>query len=111
MEKYQQLLRAIRELSKEENFWEAVAENLRKPKRKRRVINLYELNRHTSPNDKVLILGKLLATGVLRHPLYVVAFDFSEKSYEKVKMAGGTPIYLEDFIKTKPNISGFKIIG
>ena len=111
MEKYQHIVKAINKLSKEENFWRVVAENLRRPRRKRRVVNLYELNRLTSPNDKVLILGKLLATGLLKHPLYVVAFDFSDKSYEKVKAVGGSPIYLEDFIKTKPDISGFKIIG
>ena len=48
---------------------------------------------------------------MLRHPLFVVAFDFSGKSFEKVKAAGGTPVYLEDFIKTNPDVSGFKIIG
>lgn len=111
MEKYIHLARKVNELSKEENFWEVVANNLKTPRRRRRELNLYELNRVTSPNDKVIVLGKLLGTGVLRHPLTVVAFDFSERAYQKVKNIGGTPIYLDDFIKTKPNISGFKFIG
>lgn len=111
MEKYQHLVRIVNELAEERDFWKVVAENLKKPRRKRRVVNLYELNRTTSPNDKVLVLGKLLGTGMLRHPLLVVAFDFSGKSYEKVKAAGGTPVYLEDFVKTNPDVSGFKIIG
>jgi len=111
MEKYQHIVRAVSKLSGERDFWRAVAEDLKRPRRKRRVVNLYELNRVTSPNDKVLVLGKLLGTGVLRHPLFVVAFDFSDKSFEKVKAAGGAPVYLEDFIKTNPDVSGFKIIG
>ncbi|MEM2689512.1 MAG: 50S ribosomal protein L18e [Nitrososphaerota archaeon] len=111
MEKYRHLIRTVSRLSKEENFWEVIANNLQTPRRRRRVVNLYELNRLTSPNDRVIVLGKLLGTGVLKHPLTIVAFDFSSKSYQKVKSIGGTPIFLEDFIKTKPSISGFKIIG
>lgn len=111
MEKYHHLIAAVNELSKERNLWNVVAKNLKTSRRRRRVLNLYELNRLTSPNDKVIVLGKLLGTGVLMHPLTIVAFDFSEKSYQKVKNIGGTLIYLNDFIKTKPNISGFKIIG
>jgi len=77
MEKYQHIVRAVSKLSGERDFWRAVAEDLKRPRRKRRVVNLYELNRATSPNDK----------------------------------AGGAPVYLEDFIKTNPDVSGFKIIG
>ncbi len=109
-EKYQHLIRVIDDLSKKEKFWAVIADNLKKSRRRRRVINLYELNRITSPNEKVFVVGKVLGNGVLRHPLLVVAFDFSEKSYQKVKMAGGDPIYLEDFIKEKTTVSGFKII-
>ena len=41
MEKYQHLVRIVNELAEERDFWKVVAENLKKPRRTRRVVNLY----------------------------------------------------------------------
>lgn len=93
-------------------FWERVLEELKRSRRSRRAVNLYRLNRHTSPNDKVLVLGKLLGVGRLDHPVKVVAFDFSEAAYRKVREAGGEAIYLDQFIsRGEPDLSGFKLMG
>ncbi|MCS7094939.1 MAG: 50S ribosomal protein L18e [Thaumarchaeota archaeon] len=114
--KYDGLVSAVSRLADSsehrERFWERVLEELKRSKRSRRVVNLYELNRTTSPHDRVIVLGKLLGIGRLDHPLTVVAFDFSETAYEKVKRAGGTAIYLDQFVtEGAREVSGYRLMG
>lgn len=110
--RYAQLVRLVSRLAEESPFWERVLEELKRSRRSRRVVNVEKLNRVTRPNERVLVLGKLLGTGRLRHPLTVIAFDFSEASYRKVQEAGGTPLYLDQFIASgSPNVSGIRLIG
>ncbi|MCS7117475.1 MAG: 50S ribosomal protein L18e [Thaumarchaeota archaeon] len=95
-----------------ERFWTRVLEELKRSRRNRRVVNLYELNRLTSPNDRVMVLGKLLGVGRLDHPLTVIAIDFSETAYEKVKSAGGTVMYLDQFVAGgERDVSRLKLVG
>ncbi len=112
--RYAQVIKLVSRLAEESPFWERVLEELKTSKRRRRVVNVEKLNRVTSPNERVLVLGKLLGTGKLRHPLTVIAFDFSESSYRKVLEAGGKPLYLDQFITSsegKPDVSGIRLIG
>jgi large subunit ribosomal protein L18e len=112
--RYEQLVRSVSRLAEESPFWERVLEELKRSKRRRRVVNVEKLNRVTKPNERVLVLGKLLGTGKLRHPLTVIALDFSESSYRKVAEAGGKPMYLDQFITSgggKPDVSGIRLIG
>lgn len=77
----------------------------------RRGVNVYKLNRFTKPNESVIILGKLLGTGELNHPLTVVALSFSKTAYDKVLKAGGKAILIEDFLRQNPKPSGVRIVA
>ncbi|MEN3048171.1 MAG: 50S ribosomal protein L18e [Candidatus Caldarchaeales archaeon] len=114
--RYGRLVAAVGRLAdastERKGFWERVLKELKRSRRSGRAVNLHRLNRLTSPNDKVLVLGKLLGVGRLDHPVKVVAFDFSEAAYRKVRESGGEAIYLDQFIsRGEPDVSGFKLMG
>lgn len=97
--------------SKNIGLWARVAEDLERPSRHRRIVNLSRLARHTKANDIVIIPGKLLASGELKHSVTVAAWKFSDGAKEKVKQANGTAIEILDFIKKNPDVKKVKIIG
>jgi len=87
-------------------IWKRIATELEKPSRKRRHVNLYEINKHINDGDVVIIPGKVLATGDLTKRAKVVAWSFSEKAIEKIKET--TTIH--QLIKDNPKGSNVKII-
>ncbi len=112
--RYAQLVSSVSRLAEDSPFWERVLEELKGSKRRMRAVNVAKLNRVTRPNERVLVLGKLLGTGKLGHPLTVIAFDFSESSYRKVMEVGGKPMYLDQFIDSaggRPDVTGIRLIG
>ena len=89
----------------------AVADELERPRRNRRVVNLSRINRYTKPNDVVVVPGKVLGMGTLDHPVTVAAFAFSKRAKELIEKAGGEAISIKELIKRNPKGSNVKIIG
>ncbi|MCY0868523.1 MAG: 50S ribosomal protein L18e [Desulfurococcus sp.] len=110
------LRKTIEELIKASNknnapIWRAVAEELSKPRRRRRAVNISRLNRYTSPGDVVVVPGKVLGAGVLDHPITVAASSFSKTAIEKILKSGGRVLHILDLVSENPKGSGVKIIG
>ncbi|MGC8982420.1 MAG: 50S ribosomal protein L18e [Desulfurococcaceae archaeon] len=93
------------------NVWRAVAEELAKPSRKRRAVNVSKINRHTKSGDYVVVPGKVLSAGELDHPVVVAALGFSKAAIEKIQRAGGRAISIFELLKENPEGRGVKIIG
>ncbi len=88
----------IRELARDKKpLWKRVAKDLGKPRRSRRVVNLKRINRHTKSGENVIVPGKVLGVGELKHKLTVAAWEFSESALKKIKEAGATAMSLKDF--------------
>ncbi|MEM0456960.1 MAG: 50S ribosomal protein L18e [Nitrososphaerota archaeon] len=104
-----QVYRALEKLAKESRFWRAILKEAKRPKR--RVVNVYRLDRYTKEGEVVFVPGKLLGFGNIDHPITVSAFAFSKSAYEKVIRAGGNVLSIEDFMKLYPKGRGVKIIG
>lgn len=92
-------------------FWRRIIEEAEKPRRRRRVVNLYELDRLTNSGDVVYVVGKVLGVGELSHPLTISAFSFSKTAYAKIKKAGGTILATSEFVQKYPTGSNVKLIG
>jgi large subunit ribosomal protein L18e len=92
-------------------IWAAVAEELEKPSRRRRVINVSRINRYTKPDDYVVVPGKVLGAGELDHPVTVAALSFSKVAIDKITRAGGRVISLYKLLEEKPTGSNVKIMG
>ncbi|ADV65647.1 50S ribosomal protein L18e [Desulfurococcus mucosus] len=92
-------------------IWGAVAEELSKPTRRRRAVNVSRINRHTAPGDIVVVPGKVLGAGDLDHPVTVAAFSFSKTAIEKIVRSGGRVLHIMDLLRENPSGSNVKIIG
>ena len=92
------------------NIWKRVANDLEKPTRKRRIVNLYKINKYTKENETIIVPGKVLAVGDLDHPVTVAAFSFSGSALDKINKIGKT-IPINDLIKESPKGKKIRIIG
>ncbi|HIE56236.1 MAG TPA: 50S ribosomal protein L18e, partial [Chromatiaceae bacterium] len=68
-------IRLLRKYAKEYKapIWRYVAEILSKPSRKRVIVNLSKINRYTNNNEVVVVPGKVLGAGTLKHSVTVAA--------------------------------------
>ena len=91
-------------------IWKAIATELEKPRRIRRVVNLERINRVCNDNETIVVPGKVLSAGELNKKLTVAAFSFSESALNKINEKGKA-ISIEELIKTNPKGSKVRIIG
>ena len=91
-------------------LWEVAAEHLSKPKRSRAVLDLNHISRAAAAKSAVLVPGKVLGSGPLRHPVVMGAFEFSESAKSKIERAGGECIGIRDFVSRYPKGSKVQIL-
>ena len=92
------------------NLWRDIAHRLERPTRHYVQVNLSKINRHTSADDTVIIPGKVLGAGTIRHSVTVAALDFSCIAAEKITNNGGSCLKIEDVLTENPSGSGIKIM-
>ncbi len=93
------------------NLWKRVANDLEKPTRQRRVVNLSSISRYTKENEVIVVPGKVLGAGSLDHKVTISAFQFSSGAKEKIEKAGARIITLMELSKENPSGKGIRIIG
>ncbi|MCD6209076.1 MAG: 50S ribosomal protein L18e [Thermoproteales archaeon] len=109
------LRRLISYLKKKANendapIWDAVAEHLSKPTRKRVEVNISRINRYTKDGDVVVVPGKVLGSGELTHRVTIAAWAFSATAREKISKHGRA-LSIRELIEENPKGSGVKIIA
>ncbi len=97
-------------IESKEPFWKAVAKNMEKSRRKSREVNLSRLGRVTEKEDVIVVPGKLLSEGELKHPVTVYALKYSLKAAKKIEEAKGSVQNIANVLKLK-SIEKVKIIG
>jgi len=109
----QMLITELKTVASKENvpLWRRIAEDLERPSRQRRVVNLSRLNRFTKENDVVIVPGKVLASGELDHKLTVSAFTFSDEAIVKMKDAKSDVLTISELLKKNPKAKKVRIIG
>jgi large subunit ribosomal protein L18e len=110
------LFQTIRILKKKANetgvaIWNNIADSLSRSKDRRLSVNISRINRFTKSKDKVIVPGKILASGILNHPVHVAAFSFSQGAKAKILKAQGKCYSIKEFVDKHPNGRGVKIIG
>lgn len=97
---------------KEKNdFMLKLADELAKPERIRREVDVSRIERFVEAGETVVVPGKLLADGILTKKVTVAAWSASTAAKEKVEKAGGKVITIAELIKKNPKGNGVKIIG
>jgi len=111
-----ELLDVVRFLRKksvegEAAIWRDVAEMLSASRRRRVVVNLSRLNRHTEAKETVIVPGKVLGVGHLDHSINVAAFSFSEQARAKVSKASGKCLSIQEVVRKNPKGTNVRIMG
>ncbi|MBD3249531.1 50S ribosomal protein L18e [Candidatus Woesearchaeota archaeon] len=106
------LIQELRKKSRENDIklWKRVADDLEKPTRKRRIVNLYNINQNTKDNEIVIVPGKVLATGEIDHAVTVAAFSFSGSAEDKINRVGKA-IPITELMKESPAGKKIRILG
>ncbi len=91
-------------------IWESAAEQLSRPRGRRAVLDLNHISRVSAANSVVLVPGKVLGDGLLKHPVVVGAFHFSQTAKTKIEEAGGKCVTIENLVKEYPKGSKVQIL-
>ncbi|MGB9937890.1 MAG: 50S ribosomal protein L18e [Methanobacterium sp.] len=108
-----ELIKTLKEKSYQEDvkIWKDVAKRLEKSNRRYAEVNISKINRYSSPDETILVPGKILGSGVLGHNLNVVALGFSKKAEEKINAAGGKCLDITEILDENPKGNKIRIIG
>jgi len=94
--------------SKEDSgFWRRIKKELERSRRNRREVNITRLEKSTKDKEVVIVPGKVLGDGDLKHDLTVAALQFSEKAKEKIK----NTLTINELLKNNPKGKDIRIIG
>ncbi len=91
-------------------IWKAVAAELERPARIRRVVNLERINRVCNDNETIVVPGKVLASGSLDKKITIAAFQFSNSALAEISKKSKA-MSIEELIKANPKGSKVRIVG
>ena len=91
-------------------IWAVTAECLSGPRRNRAVLDLNHISRASKSNAFVLVPGKVLSAGSIKHPVTVGAFQFSQAAKAKIELAGGKCVAIKDLVSQNPKGSNILIL-
>jgi large subunit ribosomal protein L18e len=91
-------------------IWSVAAEQLSRPRNARASLDLNHIARASKPDGLVLVPGKVLASGYIKHPVTVGAFQFSHVAKSKIESAGGKCFGIKDFVDKNPKGSNVRIL-
>ncbi|HLC47172.1 MAG TPA: 50S ribosomal protein L18e [Candidatus Nanoarchaeia archaeon] len=109
----QALITLLKKRAKEQDvpLWLRIAEDLERPTRSRREVNLQNIDRYTEDNDFIIVPGKVLGSGALNHKVTVAAYGFSESAKKKIAAAKGSVTSIAELIEKNPKGQNVRIIG
>jgi large subunit ribosomal protein L18e len=108
-----ELIKDLKRLSNKEKvkLWARIAKDLEKPSRMRRIVNISRINRHSKEGETIIVPGKVLGTGMIKHKVNIAAFSFSQSAMESIERAKGVPLYINDLMKQNPKGEKVRILG
>lgn len=93
------------------DIWKRIADEIEKPTRQRREVNLSKINRFTKPQETIIVPGKVLGSGMLAHSITIAALNFSEQSKQKIQEAKGKILTITELLKQNPKGKNVRILG
>jgi len=94
----------------EVNLWRDIADRLEAPARNYAEVNLSKINRYATNGETIIVPGKVLGTGMLELSVKVAALNFSQSASEKIRMANGECMSIEELISVNPTGSRVRIL-
>ena len=109
----QNLVTELRRKAHTDNIplFERLAEDLEKPTRQRREVNLSKISRYAKKGELVVVPGEVLATGELNQSVTIAAWKFSQQALDKIEKAKAKAITINDLMKSGVKETSIRIIG
>ena len=105
----QELVETIRAAKKNKN-WLEVAGIFSGPRKKRKNLNLEEIDKLSKEGEIIVVPGKVLSQGEINKKIKIVALGFSKKAEEKLLNSKCEAVYIKDEIKKDPEAKGIRIL-
>ncbi len=106
-----ELLVQLDDKGRQNNFWKRIAEDLRRPTRERRTVNVYKIEKFAQDGETIVVPGKVLSVGDLTKKVNVAALTFSEEARKKIENAKGKTFTLQELLKTNPEGKQVRLLG
>ena len=107
----QHLLQELGPKAQENNFWKRIVEDLQKPTRQRREVNVYKIDKYSRDGETVLVPGKVLSVGELTKKVDVAALNFSSEARRKITQAKGKVLSISELLHKNPEGKKVRILG
>ncbi len=107
----QSLLAELEPKAVESPLWRRVVEDIQKPTRQRRSVNVYKIEKFARDGETVLVPGKVLSVGELNKKVTVAAMNFSEEAKRKIVEAKGKAISIRELLQANPDGKKVRILG
>ncbi len=109
----QSLIGELRKKAYADNIplFERIADDLEKPTRQRRQVNLSKISRYAREGELIVVPGKVLATGELSQSVTIAAWKFSGHALDKITKANAKAITISELVKNGINDAAVRIIG
>ncbi len=98
-------------IEKERPLWKRIASDLERPTRKRRIVNLWKIEKHAREGEIIVVAGKVLGDGTLTKKITLAAAAYSAEAIRKVTASGGKALTIEELLRKEPDGKGVRIIG
>lgn len=106
-----QLLTELEPKAQQSRFWRRIAEDLRKPTRQRRIVNLYKIDLFARDGETIVVPGKVLSLGELHKKVNVAAMTFSLEAKRKILEAKGKTFSIKELLVHNPDGKKVRILG
>jgi len=109
----QKLIQELRKTSVESSapIWKRIAEDLEKPCRNQRIINLSKISKVANEGDTIVVPGKVLGGGILDKKLTIAAQTFSGDALAKIKESKSLSMSLYEIMKKNPEGKKVRVLG
>ena len=103
---------SLKQQAKKEDaaIWKDIAKRLERPTRNTAEVNISDINRHSSPDELILVPGKVLGNGTLDHKVKVAAMSFSASAEEKIATAGVECMAILEVMDKNPKGNDIRIM-
>ncbi|MBI4983254.1 50S ribosomal protein L18e [Candidatus Woesearchaeota archaeon] len=92
-------------------FWKRVVEEIVRPSRQRRIVNMYKIDKYAREGETILVPGKVLSVGELNKKVEVAAISFSAEAKQKILSAKGKTLTIHELLHKNPEGKGVRILG
>ena len=96
--------------AKKNNGWKKIVDILSSSTKKQSRLNLFEIDKHSSAGDTVLIPGKILSEGEITKKIKICALSASKNAREKMKHSKTEFVTINEEIHKNPKAEGIKIL-